>query len=98
VAYGVAFHEGALFGWPNQVLGVIAALGVVMLSVTGGVMWWKRRTKGRVGVPPMPADRRIAVGVIVLIVALALLLPMAGATLLAVVVLDKAWSALPFTS
>jgi uncharacterized iron-regulated membrane protein len=98
VAYGVAFHEGALFGWANQVLGVIAALGVVMLSVTGGVMWWKRRPKGHVGVPPMPADRRIAAGVIVLIVALALFLPMAGATLLAVVVLDKAWSALPFTA
>ena len=93
MAYGVAFHEGALFGWPNQVLGVIAALGVVMLSVTGGVMWWKRRPKGHVGVPPMPADRRLAAGVIILIVGLALFLPMAGVTLLAALALDMMWSA-----
>jgi uncharacterized iron-regulated membrane protein len=92
-AIGGAFHEGALFGWMNQVLGVIAALGVVALSVTGGVMWWRRRPKGRIGVPPMPSDRTLAAGVIGLVIALGLFLPMAGLTLLVAIGLDKTWGA-----
>jgi uncharacterized iron-regulated membrane protein len=88
VALGVAFHEGTLFGWLNQALGLIAALGVILLSVTGGLMWWRRRPKGRLGTPPMPSDRRIAAGLLVLIVVLGLLLPMAGVTLMAALVID----------
>ncbi|MBI1340358.1 PepSY domain-containing protein [bacterium] len=92
VAYGVAFHEGALFGWLNQAVGLIAAAGVVALSVTGGVMWWRRRPRGRVGVPPMPADRRIAGGVVAVILALGVFLPMAGITLVLAICLDLLWS------
>lgn len=91
MALGVSFHEGALFGWVNQLLGVIAALGVMALSLTGGVMWWKCRPAGRLGVPPMPADRKVAGGVVVLILALCLFLPMAGVTLMAALVLDQLW-------
>lgn len=88
VALGVAFHEGSLFGWVNQALGVLAALGVILLSVTGSVMWWRRRPKGRLGTPPMPADKRVAAGVVVLIIALGLFLPMAGLTLLIALIVN----------
>ncbi len=88
VALGIAFHEGALFGCLNQVVGLIAALGVILLSVTGGIMWWRRRPKGRLGTPPMPSDKRIAAGLLVLIVVLGVLLPMAGVTLLAALFVD----------
>jgi len=87
-ALGVAFRRGALFGWLNQAVGLIAALSVILLSVTGGLMWWRRRPKGRLGTPPMPSDRRIAAGLLVLIVVLGLLLPMAGVTLMAALVID----------
>ena len=90
VAQSTSFHEGALFGWLNQVLGVVAALGVILLSVSGGVMWWRRRPKGRLGTPPMPAKRSLAVGVVVLILALGVFLPMVGVTLLAALVGDLA--------
>jgi uncharacterized iron-regulated membrane protein len=93
MALGVAFHEGALFGWLNQAVGVIATLGVMLLSVTGGIMWWRRRPKGRLGTPPMPTDKRLAVGVVVLILALCLFLPMAGVTLLAALVIELLISA-----
>lgn len=93
-AFGVTFHEGALFGWLNQVVGVIAALGVVLISVSGAVMWWKRKPANRIGVPPMPAERRIAAGVIGLIIALGLFLPMAGVTLLIALLADAAVSLL----
>ena len=79
--------------WLNQAVGVIATLGVILLSVTGAVMWWRRRPKGRLGTPPMPADKRLAAGVVVLILALCLFLPMAGVTLLAALVIDLLISA-----
>ncbi len=93
MALGVAFHEGALFGWLNQVVGVLATLGVILLSVTGGVMWWRRRPRGRLGTPPLPADKRLAAGVVVLILALGIFLPMAGVTLVAALLIDLLISA-----
>lgn len=88
VAQAVAFHEGALFGWLNLVTGVAAAIGVILISLTGAIMWWRRRPKGRIAVPPMPSDRRLAAGVVLLIVALGLFLPMAGLTLLIALLTD----------
>lgn len=95
IAQGVAFHEGQLFGPLNQLTGVVAALGVMLLSVTGGAMWWRRRPKGRIGVPPMPADKRLAAGFIALVIALGIFLPMAGITLIAALVADAlfGWAA-----
>jgi uncharacterized iron-regulated membrane protein len=92
MALGVAFHEGGLFGWLNQLTGLVAALGVILLGVTGGVMWWRRRPRGRLGTPPMPEDRRLGAGLVVLVVVLGALLPMAGVTLLAALVADLAIS------
>ena len=56
-------------------------------------MWWRRRPKGRLGTPPMPAYRRLAAGVVVLILVVCLFLPMAGLTLLAALVIDLLISA-----
>ena len=88
MALGAAFHEGALFGWLNQAVGVVATIGVILLSVTGGVMWWRRRPSGRLGTPPMPADKRLAASVVAVILALCLFLPIAGVTLLAALAID----------
>lgn len=93
MALGVSLHEGALFGWMNQVLGLVAAMGVIFLSVTGTVMWWHRRPAGRVGVPPMPSSRKIASGVVAVILLLCLFLPMAGLTLMGALLADLGISA-----
>ncbi|MBI1399062.1 PepSY domain-containing protein [Hyphomonas sp.] len=88
VAQSTSFHEGALFGWFNQVLGVVAALGVILLSVSGAIIWWRRRPAGRLGTPPMPANRALSAGVVVLILCLGVFLPMAGLTLMAALIVD----------
>ena len=92
MALGVSFHEGALFGWFNQVIALLAALGIVGLSMTGAIMWWKRRPAGRMAVPPMPSDRKIAIGVVGLILILGVFLPMAGLTLIVALVLNALWA------
>jgi uncharacterized iron-regulated membrane protein len=94
VAYGIAFHEGQLFGLPNQILGAGIALSVIGLSLSGLVMWWQRRPTGALGAPPLPADRRLGYGLGALIVFFALVLPLVGASLVLVLVLESLWSRL----
>lgn len=95
-AMGIAFHEGQLFGLANQIVVLAAALGVVGLSVTGGLMWWRRRpqqmTAHLLSPPPLPDDRRLTAGVMGIILLLALVLPLVGLSLVAALGSDFAWS------
>lgn len=96
-SYGIAIHEGALFGRLNQLLGVIAAVGVVLLSVAGVIMWWRRRPKGQMAAPPLPADRRLPPGVWVTTILLAAFLPLFAASLIAALLADRVLEALSST-
>ena len=89
VGYGVAIHEGQMFGWLNQALGVFTALGLVVVSVSGFVMWWKRRPPGKLGAPP--ARRRLRSMPLLLtgIGILGIALPLLGASLLIVLTFDR---------
>lgn len=88
VGYGIAAHEGQLFGPLNQALGVLTALALIGLSVTGYVMWWQRRPDGRLGAPPAVPGGRLSVGLGVLILALAVFLPVLGASLVLVALVE----------
>ncbi|MFZ1512869.1 MAG: PepSY domain-containing protein, partial [Tabrizicola sp.] len=96
MAWGVAFHEGDLGLW-NIALNTGFCLSVVLMAVSGLVLWWKRRPAGvRLGAPPRPADIPYAKGALLVTLALSLAFPMLGLTLLAVIVLDLVvLSALP---
>lgn len=89
VGYGIAIHEGAFFGLANQLLGTLTAMLLATLSVSGVVMWWRRRPKGLLGAP-IPLGRPRFGGVLIAaIVALGLYLPMFGVTLIAVLLVDR---------
>ena len=76
---GIAAHEGQLFGWPNQVLGLCTALGLITLCVSAIVMWWRRRPEGSLGVPAARVpDFRIGPALKAGIVVLGIALPMLG--------------------
>ncbi len=56
IGTGIAVHEGQLFGWPNQLLGLVTAAGLVLLTVSSVTMWWRRREPGSLGAQsPRPA-------------------------------------------
>jgi uncharacterized iron-regulated membrane protein len=57
IAIGVAAHEGQLFGWPNQLLGPVTAIGYLFIVVTAAIMWLRRRPRGALGAPPSPSPR-----------------------------------------
>jgi outer membrane receptor protein involved in Fe transport len=53
-------------------------------------MWWRRRPAGRFGAPPAPAGFRLGPVIAGITVALAIIMPLMGASLIAVLALDWA--------
>jgi len=87
VSQGVSLHEGALFGWPNQLLGVLTALAITCISVFGLYSWWLRKPEGRVGVPDR-VEQKPSKGFFVGIVLLGLLLPAAGISFVVIYIIE----------
>ena len=56
VGYGVAWHEGALFGVANQLIGLATALALITLSVSGFLLWRRRKPASGLGPPPASAS------------------------------------------
>jgi uncharacterized iron-regulated membrane protein len=89
VGYGVAAHEGQLFGLANQLLGAFTALSLIVVASAGAVLWWRRRPDGLLGAP-LPAGRpRFGWAFIAGVVAMALLLPLFGLSLIAVLATER---------
>ena len=87
---GIAAHEGQLFGLPNQLLGLFTASGLLTLCVSAIVMWWRRRPDGALGVPaPRVPGFRIGAGLKAGILAVGLLLPVLGASLLILLIAGR---------
>lgn len=84
---GVAWHEGQLFGWVNQLVGVLTTLALVTVSIVGVVMWLKRRPQGQLGAPHAIAGSRKG-WLIAIVVMLAVLLPLFGASLVILLIVD----------
>ncbi|MFC6644609.1 PepSY-associated TM helix domain-containing protein [Granulicella cerasi] len=89
VGVGVAAHEGQLFGVANQLLGLFAAMGLVLLCVSAAVMWWKRRHVGSLGAPIAISRPRWTVALIVPMFALLLYLPAFLISSLLVLLLER---------
>jgi uncharacterized iron-regulated membrane protein len=96
VAQGIGLHEGRSLGPVSFWTAALFCLAVIVLCVTGPLMWWRRRprrtAKGLspdLGAPrgrlPLRATPALAVGV----VCLGILLPFFGGSLLLVLVLDQ---------
>lgn len=54
-AIGIPFHRGE-FGWWNQLLLALFGVAVIFSTVTGWVMWFKRRRSGWLGLVALPAQ------------------------------------------
>ncbi|MFB9274412.1 PepSY-associated TM helix domain-containing protein [Cohnella cellulosilytica] len=87
ISYGIAFHEGHLFGLANQLLGLFAALGLVLVSISSYFMWRKRKPDG-LGAPNRSKNRKVSVAVLVLMVVCGVVMPLVGLSLIVVVLLD----------
>ncbi|MBM0105904.1 PepSY domain-containing protein [Steroidobacter sp. S1-65] len=88
VEWGVQLHMGNYFGVPNQLLMLLAALGGALLSVTGPIMWLKRRRTG-LGAPEPLRSGGVVWSVTALLIVLGLLFPALGVTALCLFLIER---------
>jgi len=89
VGTGIALHEGRLFGWPNQAIGLLTAVGLVTVSFSSIVLWLKRKRPGSLGAPAAMNMPRITIGLLGVFVLLGTYLPLFGISAIAVVLLER---------
>ncbi|MGB3314450.1 MAG: PepSY domain-containing protein, partial [Albidovulum sp.] len=89
MAWGIAFHEGDLGIW-NITLNTLFCLSMIFLSVSGVVMWVKRRPDGATSLsaPPRPQHAPFWVGAALVVVILGIAFPLGGAAVVAILLLD----------
>ncbi|MEO1444846.1 MAG: PepSY domain-containing protein [Cyanobacteria bacterium J06635_11] len=90
VELGISIHMGKYFGLANQLIMLFAALVTILLSITGTVLWWRRRPKGLglIGAPPMPRYQQQWRTPLLLVAGLGFLFPLVGLSLIAVLSFD----------
>ena len=88
INYGISWHEGQLFGWVNQLVGLLTAAAMLTLAVTSFLLWRRRRPHGELGAPRPPATPARIGGVVAIVLALCLVLPMLALSLGAVLAVE----------
>ena len=48
---GIRLHQGELFGVANLVLMLLACIALIIIAISGIMMWWSRRPKGQFAAP-----------------------------------------------
>lgn len=89
MAVGIALHQGDVGLW-SAWANVLFCLAVVLLCVSGIVMWWLRRPKGsgRLAAPSVPSPGPLWKGGALVMLLTALAFPLAGGVLLTALLLD----------
>ena len=90
IGYGVAAHEGQLFGWFNQALGLFTTFSVIALAVSSTILWWRRRPNGTLGAQKAINRPRLPNYLFLVILILGSLLPLLGISLLIILLIEFA--------
>lgn len=88
IGVGIAAHEGQLFGWFNQLLGLLTTTGLMWMSISAFVLWRRRKPTGTLGAPPPFPQSRIGNTIGTIILLLALLLPLLALSIVSLVLLE----------
>ena len=89
VSAGIALHEGRLFGWPNQLLGLITCLGLMGIVVSSFILWKKRKPNGKLGAPPGSKDKKVTRAVFFIMLGFGIILPLVGLSIIIIYLLDR---------
>ena len=89
LAVGISLHQGDI-SIINKLLNALFCMAFIVVSVTGGVMWWMRRPSGqrKLGAPPKFGDAGLWKTGLVSVVVISVLFPLAGATIVTAMILD----------
>jgi len=84
IGTGIAAHEGQLFGFANQLVSLFTVMGLVTLSLSGLVMWWRRKPEAVLGAPKAVPGVRFSAGLIAILFAFGLYFPFLGGSMILV--------------
>jgi uncharacterized iron-regulated membrane protein len=94
MAWGLALHKG-LAGTVNFIFNLTYLSLVILMCVSGTIMWWKRRPAKALGAPMYARGTRIPTGVLIMGVIIAAAFPLGGAAIIAFAAVDfllpKSW-------
>jgi uncharacterized iron-regulated membrane protein len=89
IGFGIAAHEGQLFGLVNQMVSLFTTVSLVILSVSGVVMWRKRKPEGVLGAPTPIRRVRFSAGLITILTAFGLYFPFLGGSMILVYLAER---------
>ncbi len=89
IEWGISVHQGQQYGLANKLVMLAGCIAIWLLGISGLVMWWKRRPKGRLAAPPRPLTRGAYIGLAAVVVPLAIIYPLVGASLIVVLGMDS---------
>ncbi|MEC7308672.1 PepSY domain-containing protein [Vibrio crassostreae] len=89
LAVGISLHQGDI-SIINKLLNALFCFAFIVVSVTGGVMWWMRRPSGqrKLGAPPKFGDEGLWKVGLVTVVVISVLFPLAGVTIVTAMLSD----------
>ncbi len=87
MAVGIALHEGQM-GWWNVALNALFCFSVIFATISGVVMWWKRKPTGQFGSPRYVRDYKVPVGILGLGAILAAAFPLGGLAIVLFAIID----------
>jgi uncharacterized iron-regulated membrane protein len=94
IEWGIAVHQGEEFGTVNRYVMLAGCVAIVLLAISAVVMWWKRRPRGALGMPPRARSAKVQRIVIAMLVPVGVFYPLVGVTLVIVVgatLLGESW-------
>lgn len=89
IGTGIAAHEGQLFGVANQLLSLFTTTGLVTLSLSGFMMWWRRRPEGVLGAPVPLRRIRLSWALMAFLVVFGIYMPFLGGSMILVVLVER---------
>ncbi|WP_017221240.1 PepSY-associated TM helix domain-containing protein [Moritella dasanensis] len=89
MAAGIALHQGDV-SVLNKIVNVMFCLAFIFIAISGAVMWWIRRPAGKkvLGAPPRFEHEGVWKVGLMTILALSVMLPLAGGTIALVLLID----------
>jgi len=88
--WGVQNHMGTQYGLFTRIVMTLGCVLTIVSFVTSIILWWKRRPKGTTGAPKRQARSSSTAGVGIIALVLAVMYPLWGASLIAVLLIDGA--------
>ena len=87
MAAGIALHQGNL-GWWNIALNLLFCAAIIFIAVSGVIMWWQRRPRGKFAAPLYPRAYRAPWGVLLIALVVCVAFPLTGIAVALFAVID----------